>query len=98
MTYGNGAYETQKFEVTEISNHDVSLLESQVFVLAENESESDSGQRSGELVIPGTSEAQDKEKKCVTVCDKWGQDCIINPVTGQRKCRRMCKLFGQECI
>ena len=98
VTYENGTYETQEFEVAETFNHDDSLLESQV--LAENESESNSDVQygDGDLVIPGAIEDKDKEKKCVTVCDEWGRDCIINPKTGQRKCRRMCKSFGQECI
>ncbi|OGT30609.1 MAG: hypothetical protein A2W28_10895 [Gammaproteobacteria bacterium RBG_16_51_14] len=56
--------------------------------------------------------APDKaEKKCLTVCERWGEDCIISgggvsmsprgtavakPM--QRKCRRVCKELGQECF
>ncbi len=56
---------------------------------------------------PGLLESLDKaeqqsdnktEKKCMTVCEKWGEDCVINPRTGARKCRRMCKRVGQECF
>jgi hypothetical protein len=52
---------------------------------------------SGSLIIPGEEEDQ-KEKKCLTICKKWGEDCIINPRTGTRDCRRTCKEFGEECF
>ena len=43
--------------------------------------------------------APDKaEKKCLTVCERWGEDCMINPRTGSRNCRRVCKELGQECF
>ncbi len=51
----------------------------------------------GELVLPDDyNEAEDK--KCMTVCDRWGEDCILNPGTGSRKCRRVCKSFAEECF
>jgi hypothetical protein len=51
----------------------------------------------GELLLPDDyDEAEDK--KCMTVCDRWGEDCIINPRTGSRKCRRVCKSFTEECF
>ena len=98
VTDENGIYETQRFEMSGIFDLDESLLKYQV--LAENESESSAAVQPspGNLVIPAASEDKAKEKNCVTVCDKWGRDCIINPKTGQRKCRRMCKSFGQECV
>lgn len=36
-------------------------------------------------------------KKCLTVCDKWDKECILNSRYGTRKCRRVCKVFIQEC-
>ena len=51
---------------------------------------------SGSLVIPGDEDQ--KEKKCLTICKRWGEDCIINPRTGNRDCRRTCKEFGEECF
>ncbi len=51
---------------------------------------------SGTLVIPGDEESG-VEKICVTVCDKWGESCMINPRTGSRKCRRVCKRLGEDC-
>ena len=51
----------------------------------------------GELLLPEDYKAED-EKKCMTICDKWGEDCIISPRTGGRKCRRVCKSFAEECF
>ena len=51
----------------------------------------------GELVLPDDYNKVD-DKKCLTVCDQWGKDCIINPSTGSRKCRRVCKSFTEECF
>ena len=89
-------FEGQGFDLLETFNSNNSLSDTQL--LAENKQDNNSAPKSGDLVIPGASEAQGEEKKCVTVCEKWGKDCIINPKTGQRKCRRMCKSFGQECL
>ena len=99
------SYENYHHEVSGVFNHNDSIAG--ILLLAENSEESlygaqpeerESGVRSGDLVIPGAKENEGKEKQCVTVCDKWGKDCIINPRTGARKCRRMCKSFGKECI
>lgn len=55
--------------------------------------------KSGTLLMPSdTTKKEDKEgKKCMTVCNRWGQDCIIDPARG-RQCRRTCKEFGEECF
>lgn len=45
-----------------------------------------------------TENADKTEKKCMTVCETWGEDCVINPRTGTRKCRRTCKKLTQECF
>jgi len=58
----------------------------------------DSGQSSGPLVIPEDDDSDNSKKKCMKVCDKWGEDCVINPRTGSRKCRKICKDFGEECF
>ena len=52
---------------------------------------------SGTLVLPVAAEEKEAEKKCMTVCQKWGQDCVYDNQRG-RKCRRTCKQFGQECF
>lgn len=87
----NYAYGTQE-TFTQNSNPVETLL------LAENNEDSKSDVQSGELVIPGANDTSENKKQCVTVCDKWGKDCVINPNTGVRKCRRTCKSFGKECI
>lgn len=51
----------------------------------------------GELQLPDDYDKAE-DKKCMTVCDQWGEDCIINPRTGSRKCRRVCKSFTEECF
>ena len=59
----------------------------------------------GDLLLPegynstlGDNSAE--EKKCITVCNEWGEDCIINPSrnSGARKCRRVCKSFADRCF
>ena len=65
--------------------------------LAETAEETASQPESGSLVIPG-EEGDQKDKKCLTICKRWGEDCIINPRTGNRDCRRTCKEFGEECF
>lgn len=66
--------------------------------LAADDRKGDRQPEPGELVIPGQEENQGEEKRCLTVCKNWGEDCIINPRTGARKCRRTCKEFGEECF
>ncbi len=53
---------------------------------------------SGTLIVPGEGQAVKSERKCVRVCDKWGERCNINPRTGQKKCMRMCETFGEDCF
>ena len=54
--------------------------------------------RSGSLVLPVAVDEEKSEKKCMTVCQRWGQECMIDSTRGVRKCRRTCKEFGQECF
>ena len=77
-------------------DNDISLSEQQLLV-AENTEDTKSDPEPGSLVIPG-EESDKVDKKCLTVCKKWGEDCIINPRTGARNCRRTCKDFGKECF
>ena len=51
----------------------------------------------GDLILPDDYNKAE-EKKCMTVCERWGEDCIINPRTGSRNCRRVCKSFAEECF
>ena len=68
-----------------------------VLLLAGASQNEKSEPESGSLIIPG--EDQDKkDKQCLNVCKKWGEDCMTNPRTGARDCRRTCKEFGEECF
>ena len=55
--------------------------------------------RSGTLVMPADYEkaSDNKEKKCMTVCSRWGETCVFDVNRG-RKCRRTCKEFAEECF
>ena len=52
----------------------------------------------GELILPEGYKKEAEEKQCLTVCERWGEDCIINSRTGNRNCRRACKSFAQQCF
>ncbi len=52
----------------------------------------------GDLVLPNEYRETEEEKNCITICERWGQDCVINPETGTRKCRRICKSLTQQCF
>ena len=66
--------------------------------LADNEHTSPVDPPSGSLVLPATVDEDKTEKKCMTVCQRWGEECMIDNARGVRKCRRTCKEFGQECF
>ena len=62
------------------SDNNVPLSE-QLLLIAENTQGDGTEQpEPGSLVIPG-EESDKADKKCLTVCKKWGEDCIINPRT-----------------
>ncbi len=66
-------------------------------VYSEDDNERSVKPLDGELQLPDDYDKAE-EKKCLTVCDKWGEDCILNPRTGSRNCRRVCKSFAEECF
>jgi hypothetical protein len=89
-----------------------SLTSHPVLLLAGASQDEKSEPESGSLIIPG--EDQDKkDKQCLNVCKKWGEECVIisgggasvntqkgsvsTPIS-QRKCRKTCKEFGEECF
>ena len=77
--------------------HRPDQMPGRVQLLAETAKETTPQPESGSLDIPGEEKDQ-KDKKCLTICKRWGEDCIINPRTGSRDCRRTCKEFGEECF
>ena len=55
----------------------------------------------GTYILPEAPGPGTEGKKCMTVCARWGEDCLlINKGAGgmQRKCRRTCKQFSEECF
>lgn len=55
----------------------------------------------GTFILPETASQDAKREKCMTVCARWGEDCLlINRGAGgmERKCRRTCKQFAEECF
>jgi hypothetical protein len=58
----------------------------------------------GELVLPEEMRGDDsgeEKKQCMTVCARWGEECIlVNRGAGgmERKCRRTCQQFAEECF
>ncbi|NNE36807.1 MAG: hypothetical protein HKN08_00770 [Gammaproteobacteria bacterium] len=57
---------------------------------------------SGTIILPDSLvNNPDEEKKCMTVCARWGEDCTyINRGAGgmTRSCRRTCQQFTEECF
>lgn len=55
----------------------------------------------GTFILPEAPGQDTKGEKCMTVCARWGEDCLlINKGVGgmERKCRRTCKQFAEECF
>jgi hypothetical protein len=81
----------------------VILLSFNGFLNSEEVAEKNLTPLDGELLLPEGYNNTAEEKKCITVCSQWGEDCIlsINPsATGgaSRKCRRVCKSFAETCF
>jgi hypothetical protein len=59
-------------------------------------------QPSGTILLPDSlTNSSNVEKKCMTVCAAWGEDCTyINRGAGgmTRSCRRTCQQFTEECF
>ena len=52
----------------------------------------------GELVLPEGYNNEAEAKQCLTVCERWGEDCIINSRTGGRNCRKVCESLAEQCF
>ena len=51
--------------------------------------------------VPGANPEYRENRRCMTVCSRWGEDCVmLNPGSGPvtRKCVRTCKSFAEECL
>ncbi len=63
--------------------------------------ESKDANPTGTYILPEAPGQDNKREKCMTVCARWGEDCLlINKGVGgmERKCRRTCKQFAEECF
>jgi len=72
-------HENYHHEAPSVFNHNDSIVGALLLVENSEESITYSDPQSGDLVIPGAKENEGKEKQCVTVCDEWGKNCVINP-------------------
>lgn len=68
----------------------------------------------GALLLPEAAGPDVGEKKCITVCARWGEDCLLTSRGGgaaavpggraaavpryKRVCRQTCKQFAEECF
>ncbi|MGH8245177.1 MAG: hypothetical protein ACREUU_01955 [Gammaproteobacteria bacterium] len=55
----------------------------------------------GSLLLPDEAPKDGGKKQCMTVCARWGEECmLVNKGRGglERKCRRTCKQFAEECF
>lgn len=65
---------------------------------AEQEQVGDARPLAGELVLPEGYKKKAEAKQCLMVCERWGEDCIINSRTGGRNCRKVCKSLAEQCF
>jgi hypothetical protein len=86
---------------TEGINNNISADNSMILVQNIEKLE-ESKPQSGTLLFPESLIPTNKdEKKCMTVCAQWGEDCTyINRGVGgtTRNCRRTCQQFIEECF
>ena len=51
------------------------------------------------LQFPAETEENPDNRRCMTVCSKWGEECIMVSVdVVTKKCVRTCKSFAKECL
>ena len=76
------------------------LLTIGTFSVSEEISEKDIQILDGDLVLPDDQNKNAEDMQCITICEQWGEDCIINPSrnSGARKCRRVCNAFAETCF
>ena len=76
----------------------ISCLTSGIVIAEEGSPPVNEQKSDGPLVLPEDDTDAGTEKKCLTVCKEWGENCVMNPRTGNRQCRKTCKQLGKECI
>ena len=53
------------------------------------------------IQVPAATQEFREDRRCMTFCSSWGQDCVtLNAGTDRvtRKCVRACKSFSEECL
>ena len=53
------------------------------------------------LRLPAASEENREDRRCMTVCSSWGEECVITPAGADvvtEKCVRTCQSFAEECL
>ena len=56
------------------------LLSFNGFLISEEVPEKNIIPLDGELLLPEGYNNTAEEKKCITVCSQWGEDCILNKI------------------
>lgn len=70
-----------------------------ILVQSDEKEDKETKPKSGTVVYPSDYDNKEssKEKKCMTVCSRWGETCVYDIQRG-KKCRRTCKEFTEECF
>ena len=72
-----------------------------VLALEYENSEPQSGPEPASLQLPAANEENRNDRRCMTVCSRWGEDCVmLSPAADvlAKKCVRTCKTFAEECL
>ena len=54
-----------------------------------------------QVQVPAANQEFREDRRCMTFCSSWGEDCVtLNVGTDRviRKCVRACKSFSEECL
>ena len=72
-----------------------------ILALEYEDSDDQSGPETASLQLPADIEENREDRRCMTVCSGWGEDCVmISPAADvvAQKCVRTCKSFAEECL
>ena len=72
-----------------------------ILALEYEDSDIQSGPEPASLQLPAANEENRDDRRCMTVCSRWGEDCVmISPAADvvSQKCVRTCKSFAEECL
>ena len=72
-----------------------------ILALEYEDSDDQSGPETASLQLPAANEENREDNRCMTVCSRWGEDCVmISPAADvvAQKCVRTCTSFAEECL